>query len=321
MVFGSQEIRDIESTGLKMSSTESERIRNGNIPESSEKTKPQAGPARKERPRRSYFRWFLALVVRSVQHRWRNKLYIYIDFFRLFIWYTVLTPFLRCPSEISALDDSSPLVCKPYLITRSYVDPHVDRYYQAYAAPYVERARPYTSLFNERVYTPASKIAKDGYEAYGAPALAQVGEYGQQKWEEVAVPQLKSIQVSANTLYKDKLDPYVQQVIVVVTPYTDTVTSQAADIHNGYILPSYIRSKPFIIKAYSSSQDVLSETVIPLAHQGWSSLAVFIKGNLLPTVTGLYSENVEPQLVKIGERLASYREGKKLRTVVDEYEG
>ncbi|OKL61482.1 hypothetical protein UA08_03638 [Talaromyces atroroseus] len=284
-----------------MSSPVNERIRNGNIPDSLEEAKP-SGPGRRDRPRRSYFRWLLALVA------------------RLCIWYTVLTPFLRCPSDISALDDSSPRVCKPYLITRSYVDPHVDRYYQAYAAPYVERARPYTSVLNERVYTPASRIAKHGYETYGAPAIAQAGEYGQQKWEVVAVPQLMSIQASAHTLYKDKLDPYVQQVLDVVTPYTETISNQATDIHNGYILPSYIRSKPLIVRAYSSSRDVLTRTVIPLAHQGWSTLAIFVKGSLLPTVTGLYSENVEPQLVKIGERLASYREGKKLRTVVDEYE-
>lgn len=288
-----------------MSSTEVDTTPNGHTgaPGPAEKSKSQSNFKRKEKPRRGYFGWSLALIV------------------RLFIWYTVLTPFFRCPSDLSGLDDSSPRVCKPYLIARSYVDPHVDRYYQAYAAPYVERARPYTEPFNQHVYTPASSIAKYGYESYGAPAFARVSEYGQQKWEAVAVPQLKSLQSTAYTVYEAKVDPYVQQVINVVTPYTNTVSTRAMDIHNGYILPFYLRSQPILTRAYSSSHDVITETIIPFTHQGWSSLTVFVKGNLLPSITGLYSQNVEPQLVRIGERLASYREGKKLRTVVDEYEG
>ena len=96
---------------------------------------------------------------------------------------------------------------------------------------------------------------------------------------------------------------------------------QSANCVPGQTRSFYTRSKPFVIQAYSSSQDVLSGTVIPMAHEVWTTLAVFVKSNLVPTITGLYSQNVEPQLVKIGERLASYREGKKLRTVVDEFEG
>ncbi|PCH00352.1 Hypothetical protein PENO1_048370 [Penicillium occitanis (nom. inval.)] len=266
-----------------------------------ESTQPGAG--KKEKHRQGYFRWSVKLAV------------------RLFYWYTLFTLFFRCPSDLSDLDESSPRVCKPYLITRSYIDPHVDRYYQAYAAPYVDQARPYAITFNERVYTPASKLANHGYQTYGAPTIAHVTEYGQEKWESVAVPQLMTIQSRAQTVYKDKLDPYVQQITAVVAPYTDTISSHATNIHKGYILPFYTRSKPFVIQAYSSSHDVLSGTVIPMAHEGWTMLAVFVKSNLVPTVAGLYSQNVEPQLVKIGERLASYREGKKLRTVVDEFEG
>ncbi|KAE8554730.1 hypothetical protein EYB25_003271 [Talaromyces marneffei] len=281
-----------------MGATQNGTTLNAKIPESG-----KSGTGKKEKSRRGYFRWSLALAV------------------RLFIWYTVLTPFLQCPSDLSGLDESSPRVCKPYLITRSYIEPHVDRYYQAYAAPYVDQARPYAATFNDRVYNPASKLAKLGYQTYGAPTIAHVTEFGQEKWESVAVPRLKTIQTRAQTVYQEKLDPHVQKAIAVVTPYTEIVSSQATNILEEYILPFYARSKPFVIQAYSSSEGILSGTVIPLAHEGWTTLVVFVKDNLIPTITGLYSQNVEPQLVKIGERLASYREGKKLRTVVDEFEG
>lgn len=206
------------------------------------------------------------------------------------------------------------------MIARSHIDPHIDPYYQTYAAPYVELARPYAQGFNEHVYTPASKVAKHGYHTYGAPALAKGREYGQQQWEAVVLPQLKSAQTKANDLYTSKVDPHLQKAILVSSPYIDPLTTKATQLKDEYFLPVYIWSKPFIGKAYISGQVFLVETAIPVAHQGWSSLVVFTRSNLLPTVTGLYSENVEPQLVKIGERLASYREGRKLRTVVDEFE-
>ncbi|BAE65281.1 unnamed protein product [Aspergillus oryzae RIB40] len=57
---------------------------------------------------------------------------------------------------------------------------------------------------------------------------------------------------------------------------------------------------------------------MPYAQTSWSSVVYFVNSWLWPQVTGLYSENVEPQLVKIGQRLASYREGNQLRKVVDE---
>ncbi|CRG90528.1 hypothetical protein PISL3812_07572 [Talaromyces islandicus] len=286
-----------------MASAQSDRVPNGKPVElTTDTSKTQLKTRATDKPRRSYITWLLALSV------------------RLFVWYTVLTPFFQCPSNLSELNDSSPRLCKPYLIARSHIEPHVDPYYQAYAAPYVERARPYAQSFNEKIYTPASEVAIRGYHTYGAPALAKGREYGQQQWEAVVIPQLKSAQAKANDLYTSNVDPYLQKAILVSSPYIDPIATKATQFKEEYFLPVYIWSKPFIGKAYISGQNFLVETAIPVAHQGWSSLVIFTRTNLLPTVTGLYSENVEPQLVKIGERLASYREGRKLRTVVDEFE-
>lgn len=106
----------------------------------------------------------------------------------------------------------------------------------------------------------------------------------------------------------------MQHATTVLSPYTDTVAAW----NEKYVLPLYAHSKPFLSKTYTAGQEVLATTAFPLAQRAWSSTMVFVNGALWPTVTGLYSENVEPQLVKIGERLASYREGQKLRAVVEE---
>lgn len=253
--------------------------------------------------KRSSVRWTLGLIV------------------RLCIWYTLITPFLRCPSRLSDLTDSSPRVCKPYLIARSHVDPYVTPYYDIYAAPYVDQARPYVEVFNQNVYVPASKIAKSGYEKYGAPAWEQVQAHGAAQWEVQVTPRLKTAQDQVSQLYTAKVDPYVQQGIAVTSPYYQGANKVASTVYWDHLVPFYTRSQPFIGKSYAAGQDVLVTHVIPGAHYTWSSVVYFANSSLWPHITGLYSEQVEPQLVKIGQRLASYREGKRLRAVIEDVDG
>lgn len=237
---------------------------------------------------------------------------------RLCIWYTILTPFLRCPSRIADLDDRSPSVCKPYLIARSHVEPYVTPYYDTYAAPYVDQARPYVEVVNQQVYIPASNIAKSGYERYGAPAWEKAQAYGAAQWKVQVTPRLEAAQDQAHQLYLVHLDPYVQQSKAVVSPYYQKAASAAQLIYWDHFVPFYTRSQPFIGKTYATGQNILTTQVMPGARSTWSSVVYFANSSLWPQMTGFYSEQVEPQLVRIGQRLASYREGKHLRALVED---
>ncbi|CAG7973856.1 unnamed protein product [Penicillium salamii] len=254
-----------------------------------------------EKPRRKGFvRWTAGLVV------------------RLCIWYALVSPFFQCPSNLADLTETSPRVCKPYLLARSHVEPYVTPYYDIYAAPYVDQARPYVEILNHRVYTPASKVAKSGYEKYGAPALQQARVYGVQQWHVQVTPRLQTAQDKAHQVYLAEVDPYIQQGVDVVSPYYQKANAAALTVYWGHLVPFYTHSKPYIGKAYSTSHGVLVTHVMPGAQYTWSSVVYFANSSVWPHVTGLYSEQVEPQLVKIGQRLASYREGKRLRAVVEE---
>lgn len=271
---------------------------NGQVTDVTAKTK---GRTDLEKPRKKGFaRWTVGLVV------------------RLCIWYALVTPFLRCPSRLADLTETSPRVCKPYLIARSHVEPYVTPYYDIYAAPYVDQARPYVEIFNQRVYTPASKFAKSGYEKYGAPALKQAQAYGMEQWQHQVTPRLKTAQNKMDQLYLAEIDPYVQQIVAVVSPYYQWANTVVFNVYQSHLVPFYARSRPFIGKAYSTSQGILTTHVLPGAQYTWSSAVYFANSSLWPHVTGLYSEQVEPQLVKIGQRLASYREGKRLRAVIED---
>ncbi|OJJ50539.1 hypothetical protein ASPZODRAFT_11404 [Penicilliopsis zonata CBS 506.65] len=273
-------------------------LQNGEVADDVAKGSDRADARTQARTRKSSVRWTLGLIVRLV------------------IWYTLLMPFLRCPSRVADLDSSSPTVCKPYLIARSHVEPYVTPYYEKYGAPYVDVARPYVQVVNERVYTPMANVMSQGYDSYGAPALEQAGLYGQKQWEAQVVPQIRAVQEGLNDIYTARIDPHVQYVRGTVLPYYERTKSTLSNTYWTYIEPYYARSSPFIGKTYASGQEMLVTNVIPFTQRTWSSAVYLVNTELWPRITGLYSENVEPQLVKIGQRLASYREGKRLRTVL-----
>ncbi|KAL3467234.1 hypothetical protein BJX64DRAFT_192529 [Aspergillus heterothallicus] len=252
-------------------------------------------------------------TTRTTRIRWTIGLLV-----RLCIWYFLLTPFFRCPSHESELTESSPRICKPYLTAKSYIEPHVLPYYNAHAAPYVDAARPYVRVLNENVYTPASSIAKQGYEAYGAPALDKAQAYGRQQWDAIVVPHIQTAKTKANDWYEAQVAPHVQQVTTTVSPYYQKVHGVYWTALDGYVLPFCAKYRPFIGKTYASGQEILTTTVLPYAHTTWFHTVFFVNNSVWPKISNLYSENVEPQLVKIGQRLASYREGKRLRSATDE---
>lgn len=230
----------------------------------------------------------------------------------------MLTPFFHCPSSIDKLSESSPRVCRPYLVARSYVDPYVDPYYQTYAAPYVDAAAPYVRTFRERVYVPASRLAKQGYDGYAEPALNKVAGYGREQWQTTVVPKLQSARQQTGDIYQSTVASHVRYAADIVSPYWQPIAAKRRAIHEKLISPLYVRSKLLVIKAYTSAQGFVIDAAIPYSQRAGSWLVTFLCDTVWPNVKGLYSENVEPQLVKIGARLASYRDGRKLRTAVDE---
>ncbi|KAL5003402.1 hypothetical protein BDV10DRAFT_45149 [Aspergillus recurvatus] len=239
---------------------------------------------------------------------------------RLTIWYFLLTPFFRCPSNVAELTDSSPRICKPYLVARSYLEPYVIPYYNAHAAPYVDAARPYVRVLNENVYTPASNIAKQGYETYGVPALGRAQAYGQQQWDANVAPHIQAAKGKTTDWYEARVAPHVNYAVTTLSPYYNKAHRAYWTAVNVYFLPFAAKYQPYIGKTYTSGQEILTTTVLPHAQNTWYSTVYFVNQSLWPRVSNLYSENVEPQLVKIGQRLASYREGNRLRSVADEVE-
>ncbi|CAK1364495.1 unnamed protein product [Cercospora beticola] len=235
---------------------------------------------------------------------------------KLFIWYALYQIVFHCPSSQSQVNDDTNHVCKTYLQGRDFVTPYAQPYYDEYLAPYVRQAQPYYDVANEKVYKPAYSA----YETYAAPRLAQAQVLGQQQWEKTIKPQLDVAQKQVGKQYQQSLAPHVKKATDVVQPYYDGVVNSAADIWQLELEPVYRKTAPYAEKVYQQGQAFAVNTALPQAQFVGSTAWSFWTRNIWPRIRILYGENVEPQLMRITERLGRYKDGKKLEAEISSVE-
>ncbi|KAL8640924.1 MAG: hypothetical protein Q9228_002211 [Teloschistes exilis] len=239
---------------------------------------------------------------------------------RILLWYSIVTALFRCPSAVTDITSESPQVCHPYLTARTYIDPYVQPYYAQYAAPYVDAARPYAEKFNQDIYTPSIKLGKQSYDQYGAPRVRQASEYGQFHWQQSIRPRFDDLQTQSRTKYDTYLAPHVDKAWAAGESYYSTGRENLLHIHKSHIRPAYAISRPYMDKTYSAAQDFAVTTGMPYAKSTWTSTLVLIDRTIWPQLRIVYGKNIEPQLVRIGERLGRYRDGRKLKAAIKEAE-
>ncbi|KAK4188632.1 hypothetical protein QBC35DRAFT_451134 [Podospora australis] len=226
---------------------------------------------------------------------------------RLSIWYLIYTILFRCPANLEACDQNSPAICKPYFQARHAVVPHLEPYYDQYAAPYVEAARPYYNTVDEKVISPVWGYARE----HGAPRVEQAQAFGKAQWEKNVQPQLTKYQNLAWSQYNEKLAPHLQHVSTTVRPYYDIAYTNALQTYHEILVPSYQVVQPYARQGYSMTSTFAKGTLVPSFVWAWDKTYTFLDGTVWPHVRAVYLENVEPQLVKIGKRLGRYSGSKK----------
>jgi len=180
--------------------------------------------------------------------------------------------------------------------------------------PYVDAARPYYDTLDKRIITPATVLGKK----YGAPRVAQAQAFGQAQWEKNVQPQVLKYQDILKEKYDQTLAPHVDSAVTAASPYYEIAKNNALQTYYEHILPTYTTVQPYALQGYGLASDFAVNTVIPYSQWAWTTGAVFLDRTVWPRLRILYGENVEPQLVRIGERLGRYRDGKKLKAAVDD---
>lgn len=182
----------------------------------------------------------------------------------------------------------------------------------------MENARPYVENFQQHVYTPAVTLIKQDYQIYAAPRVDQARSYGQHQWEELIKPQIEAGRALARKNYDSALAPKVRGLSESVEPYYAAVQQYLQQAYSSWLLPTYNFSRHYTQQLYDSSNRIATEIGFPYARWVWATTNVFFDRTIWPRVRILYGENVEPQLVRISERLGRYRDGRKLKAVVED---
>ncbi|KAI1169537.1 hypothetical protein F4777DRAFT_208934 [Nemania sp. FL0916] len=225
---------------------------------------------------------------------------------RLLTWYSIFTVLFRCPASLEACNDTSPKICKPYFHAREAIAPHVNPYYEAYAAPYVANARPYYDTLDRTVIVPGRAYAV----RYGGPRVAQARAFGLARWEESVQPQILKYQTAARAQYDQAVSPYVDKAATAVAPYYDIARTNALQTYHEILLPTYTFVRPYASQGYTVAYGLTRDTVIPSTVWAWNKTYTFLDSAVWPHVRDVYILKVEPQLVRIGERLGRYNEKK-----------
>lgn len=102
----------------------------------------------------------------------------------------------------------------------------------------------------------------------------------------------------------------------MAAPYYDQTKTSLDEIHHLSILPAYETSLPYLRKAHIVGHHFLVDTVFPHVNAAKDATWAFILRTVWPQLRILYGDNVEPQLVRISERLGRYRDQQKVESVV-----
>ncbi|UNI19335.1 hypothetical protein JDV02_005525 [Purpureocillium takamizusanense] len=230
---------------------------------------------------------------------------------RLATWSVILTILFRCPSSLEACDESSPLICKHYFRARNAVSPHVQPYYDQYAAPYVDVARPYYDTVNSRVLTPTRVYAVQ----YSAPWVKKGQDFARAQWETNGQPQVARIQELTQARYDQSIAPHLNKASELVGPYYDIAKTNGLQLYFDYLVPSYKFVHPYALQGYGAASGFATDTALPAAYWAWNKTNVFLDTSVWPQLRVLYVDNVEPQLLRIGERLGRYKNQTKSRVL------
>jgi hypothetical protein len=230
---------------------------------------------------------------------------------RILTWYTIATILFWCPATPELCDSSTPRICKPYFQVKHAVAPHLQPYYDTYAAPYVDVVQPYYNTVDNTVFAPTRAYVVK----HGAPRVAQAHAYTNAQWQKNVQPQLAQYRELALEHYDQSVAPHVDRLSGVVAPYYDIARTSALQTYHEILLPSYDFIQPYVADSSAVVVAFTADTAVPAANWAWNKTYMFLDGTVWPQLRVIYVNTVEPQLVRIGQRLGRHNGQEKEKLV------
>lgn len=115
------------------------------------------------------------------------------------------------------------------------------------------------------------------------------------------------MQALAQSHYDKSVAPHLARATDTLEPYYDVLKTNALQTYYEYGLPAYGFVQPYAAQGYDVASDFTITTAIPTVWWAWGKTYAFLDTAVWPQLRIVYLENVEPQLVRIGERLGRYK--------------
>ena len=141
--------------------------------------------------------------------------------------------------------------------------------------------------------------------------MQQVQAFANLQWDRSVQPQVEKYQGLVRAQYDAKLAPHVDRFSGAFGPYYDIARTNGLQTYHGLLVPTYRYIHPYLLEGYRAASAFTGKTVVPTFVWTWNKTYAFLDGTVGPQIRTLYTETVEPQLVKIGKRLGRYSTGKK----------
>ncbi|PTB66141.1 hypothetical protein BBK36DRAFT_1159198 [Trichoderma citrinoviride] len=232
---------------------------------------------------------------------------------RIATWAIIITLLFRCPSSLEECDQDSPFICKPYFQAKATIAPYTLPYYEQYAAPYVDFAKPYYETVDARVLTPARTYAVQ----YGAPWVEKGQQQALAQWEKHGQPQVAQLRELSRKQYEQTIAPHLERAGEALGPYYEIGRTSSLQLYHDVLLPAYGLVQPYAHQGYTAASSFTTGTALPAVQWTWAKTNAFLDKAVWPQLRMLYVENVEPQLVRIGERLERYKNRARTKVLPD----
>lgn len=183
-------------------------------------------------------------------------------------------------------------------------------YYDTYLAHHVEKVQPYYENTKSSIVLPTYKFTRVHYDKYAQPLIKKFDESGRYHLQHTVKPRLDDAQAVLVERFHTTMGPYV-------TPYYKTISTSARDLWEIEIYPAYRYVAPYATRSYHAVEHFTRNTALPQTRFAIATTCALLQRHVLPTLQILYGENIEPQIVKISQRLLGYRDNKKLKAAVE----
>ncbi|RKF59409.1 hypothetical protein OnM2_060015 [Erysiphe neolycopersici] len=232
------------------------------------------------------------------------------NLFRIAFWYFIITG-LYCPSSLDSTPEDSPKACKVYFQITDLSIPIIRPYFDTYALPHLEPVLPYYVEAYKRVITPTLIFGRK----YGIPFVEKTIVLGKFFWVKFAQPRAEKLYEISYQYYRKNFGPYVDNANKAIIINYYTIQKIFLPKYSNIILSYYDAIKPQIVKGYILAYNVITKNLYPCLKWTVANGEFFFVRTVQPKLKSLYGESVEPQLLKISERLDKYRNARKTKSV------